>query len=59
MNPKHQYHLLAVSNAQIGNTAEGKLKGAWLIETCEQIELEVAKAKAKQDEVDSDIPDLD
>ena len=57
MNPKHQYHLLAVSNAPIGTVAEAKLKAAVLLEVAEQIEAEVAKEA--QNEVDSDIPDLD
>jgi len=58
VTPQHQYRLLTVSNAPIGTTEEGKLKGAWLIETCEQIELEVAKEK-QHVETDTDIPDLD
>jgi len=57
VNPKHQYHLLAVSNAPIGTVAEAKLKAAVLLEVAEQIEAEVAKEA--QNEVDSDIPDLD
>ena len=54
MNPKHQYHLLAVSNAPIATVAEAKLKAEVLLEVAEQIEREVAKAK--QDEMASDIP---
>lgn len=47
MTPQDQYHLLAVSNADISGTGDSRLKGKLLIELADQLDQKYAELQAK------------
>lgn len=49
MTPQDQYHLLAVSNAEISGTADAKLKGKLLIEVATKLDQKYADLQAEKE----------